>query len=562
MPNDQILIKECIRHGYNDSEIFSNENDYFEFFSSSQLLKNYNLTDEEIMDGITDGGNDGGCDAIYLFLNDLLVSTDQIANLTASRNSTLEFIIIQAKNTCSFKEDAIMKFKTVSDNLLNLSVTENDFSDRYNAVVREKFQLFKDSVRKLITSQIKIKIKYYYATLSDELHPNVQHQGDELLEIARKHFPSCKASIDYIGAKELINLYNTPEDICLPIDLADTPITLGNPISYIALVNIADYYTFITNENGTIRNSLFESNVRDYQGKNMVNTAIANTLCDDGKENEDFWLFNNGVTVLSEQITPVTSKKIQISNPEIVNGLQTSTEIYNYYSMHRDSLEHEHRNILVRFIVPENEELRDKIIFATNNQTNIPNSSLRATDNIHLQIELYFRPRGLYYDRRKNHYKNLKKRSVDIVSISFLAQCMISIILQKPDMARARPSTLLMDDETYNYLYNESLSLEVYYKAARIGKIVQKRLMSYTMLESSEKNDILFYIIYAVVAAALRKRQISFDDLAGFNVDEITDEKIDKLKAIIYNKYCELGRSSQVAKNPSFFNEVCDLIGV
>ena len=129
-------------------------------------------------------------------------------------------------------------------------------------------------------------------------------------------------------------------------------------------------------------------------------------------------------------------------------------------------------------------------------------------------------------------------------------------------MARARPSTLLMDDETYNYLYNESLSLEVYYKAARIGKIVQKRLMSYTMLESSEKNDILFYIIYAVVAAALRKRQISFDDLAGFNVDEITDEKIDKLKAIIYNKYCELGRSSQVAKNPSFFNEVCDLIGV
>ena len=58
-------------------------------------------------------------------------------------------------------------------------------------------------------------------------------------------------------------------------------------------------------------------------------------------------------------------------------------------------------------IVPDNEESRDQIIFATNNQTNIPKATLRVTDPIHLQIEMYFKSRGLFYDRRKNYYKNL-----------------------------------------------------------------------------------------------------------------------------------------------------------
>ena len=71
-------------------------------------------------------------------------------------------------------------------------------------------------------------------------------------------------------------------------------------------------------------------------------------------------------------------------------------------------------NILVRFIVPVSEEVRDDIIFATNNQTNIPKSSLRVTDPIHLQIEMYCKSRGLYYDRRKNYYKIRKRIAVKL----------------------------------------------------------------------------------------------------------------------------------------------------
>ena len=56
-------------------------------------------------------------------------------------------------------------------------------------------------------------------------------------------------------------------------------------------------------------------------------------------------------------------------------------------------------------IIHDNEESRDQIIFAANNQINIPKATLRVTDPIHLQIEMYFKSRGLFYDRRKNYYK-------------------------------------------------------------------------------------------------------------------------------------------------------------
>lgn len=42
-------------------------------------------------------------------------------------------------------------------------------------------------------------------------------------------------------------------------------------------------------------------------------------------------------------------------------------EIYNYFSENGEALESEKCSILLRIIVPDNEESRDQIIFATNN---------------------------------------------------------------------------------------------------------------------------------------------------------------------------------------------------
>ena len=210
-------------------------------------------------------------------------------------------------------------------------------------------------------------------------------------------------------------------------------------------------------------------------------------------------------------------------------------------------------------IRPKSEESRDNIIFSTNNQTSIPKSSLRVTDTIHLQIEMYFKNRGLYYDRRKNYYKNQKKKAIDIISVSFLAQCLISLVLRKPDFARARPSTLLTDEETYKYLYETNQDLEAYYKAAKVGRNIQNKLKNNGKITNTEINDILFYVIYAVVANVLKKKEISFLDLKNLNLNNITETEIITISDKIYNKYKELGGNSRIAKSQGFIDYIYSL---
>ena len=554
LTNNQILLKECLEQEFKESSGYSDINTYFEHFAASQVLKDFNLSDEEIDSGNSGGGNDGGCDSLYIFLNGELVTADQIEGLNATKGSYLDFFILQSKNTTSFGEDALMKWKTVSDNLLNMSNGLDKFSKRYNEITIESFGLFRDAMAKLVRSQVKVRFFYYYITLGIEAHSNVFMQADELKKLVKKHYPSSEVQVDFITADQLINMYNSDSETRVNLELADQPISLSEN-EYISLVKLGTYFKFITDDNLFLRKTFFEPNVRDYQGHNSVNSSIANTL--EGEGNEEFWWLNNGVTILSTDIKLITNKSLQVVNPEIVNGLQTSREIYNYFSERRERIDNDNRTILVRVIRPKSEESRDNIIFSTNNQTSIPKSSLRVTDTIHLQIEMYFKNRGLYYDRRKNYYRNQKKKAIDIISVSFLAQCLISLVLRKPDFARARPSTLLTDEETYKYLYEDNQDLEAYYKAARIGRSVQSSLKTSTDMINTEVNDILFYVIYAVVANELKKKELSFIDLKNFDLNKVTEGSISEISNRIYSKYIELGGNSRIAKSKTFIDDVC-----
>ena len=165
----------------------------------------------------------------------------------------------------------------------------------------------------------------------------------------------------------------------------------------------------------------------------------------------------------------------------------------------------------------------------------------------------------MYYDRRKNYYKNLRKKPSDIIGVSFLAQCLISIILRKPDYARARPSTLLADETIYNHLYSGEQDLEVYYKAAMIGKIV-KTALNTSHLSKSAKNDILFYVIYVVTAKILGKTDVTFNDLSIIDLTLVDNDAVNNAITMVYSKYTEKGASGSVAKSSSFINDVSEML--
>ena len=555
--NAQILLESLIEQEFQNNDNYSSISDYFEFFSASQILKNQGLSDDEVDNGIVGKGLDGGCDSIYLFLNNLLITPDVVEHISAPKDSILEMIIIQSKKTTSFGEDAVMKWKTISGNLLDLSKTTTDFMTRYNADVLEAFTTFRDTYTRLITSRVKLKFKFYYATLASELHPNVIQQAEELKDTIKGLFPNAVVEVTFVDSDTLFEMYNAVIENRVNLKFADIPIS-PNQKNYVALVDLKSYFNFIVNDEGDVRKSFFDSNVRDYQGKNNVNSSISETL--HRADDNDFWWLNNGVTVLASEATLVNNRELQIVNPEIVNGLQTSMEIYNYFSENREALESEKRSILLRIIVPDNEESRDQIIFATNNQTNIPKATLRVTDPIHLQIEMYFKSRGLFYDRRKNYYKNQGRKPAEIVGVSFLAQCLITIFLKKPDYARARPSTLLNDEKTYNELYEKNNDLEVFYRVALLGKKIQRNVRSGSDYSSAEKSDILYYVLYAVIADVLGKKNITPADIKNLDIDSITDTLIEDIRNRVYEIYKQHGGNGRVAKSAEFIQYIDNML--
>ena len=544
----QRILYELFQQEFRDAVEGTDEARFFEIFASEQIMKPFDLSDEEIEKCVLGSGNDGGCDAIFVLHNGVIITEDVLEELGNSKNAVVDLVIVQAKRETSFSERTIMNWKTTSQNLLEIGVDDTIHTTRYSEDVRNSFAIFRELYVKLLRSIGKLNIKFYYASFADEVHPNVQSQANELIAIVKKLFPGpqISVSVDFWGADKLLFAAQRQPERKLSLPLAEAPINIGTHHDFVALVNLAKYYSFIIDEDGELRKYIFESNVRDYQGHNSVNQDIQNSL--EISTGEDFWWLNNGITLLTEEASLATNKELVLKEPAVVNGLQTSNEIYRYFKQNPIAINTETRNILVRVIVPESEESRDKIILATNNQTNIPKSSLRANDPIHWQIELYFRGRSLYYDRRKNYYKNQGVKSNDIISVSFLAQCMISLLLQKPNYARARPSTLLTDDDAYARLYNQGADLDVFYNAALLGKKVETVLKKSQAYSQAEKNDILFYVIYYLVADMINKVEIGSDDVKSLDVSSISEDQILHVAQVVYSFYCSLGATGKVAK--------------
>ncbi|EPB4201220.1 TPA: AIPR family protein [Yersinia enterocolitica] len=437
-----------------------------------------------------------------------------------------------------------MKLSRLSCNLLDLSFDPDSFRGRYNNIVISKFELFRNVYFKLITRKPILNVKYYYVTKGIEIHPNVEQQIIDLKRDVSLKLTDASVEFYTIGATNLLEIYRKRDNEVFSLKLAENPLSSQGKV-FISLVKLPDYYKFITDAEGNIIRRIFEANVRDYQGKTNVNQEIQESLEMNGAR-EDFWWLNNGVTILASDVSAPGGKELVIHNPEIVNGLQTSNEIYRYFSTQR--VQEDSRGILVRVIVPDDEESRDRIIRATNSQTPIPKASLRATDAIHRDIEDFMKPRGLFYDRRKNYYKNEGKKPTEIISLAFLAQCVMSITLQKPDFARARPSTLLEDNSSYSKLYSKTNDVKSYYISGYIGKNVESLLKDKVDVSISDKNNIKFYIVYSVAALVTKNFRPGFRSLSNVSVDDFTQDIYDDAYSMVYSLYNLMGGGDKLSK--------------
>ena len=67
--NDRILLNEILKQQKNLVDPSATASEFFELFTAEQILKDFDLSYEEIESGIIGGGNDGGVDSMYVLVN-------------------------------------------------------------------------------------------------------------------------------------------------------------------------------------------------------------------------------------------------------------------------------------------------------------------------------------------------------------------------------------------------------------------------------------------------------------------------------------------------------------
>lgn len=390
--NDRIILDQVLRDTKAETAPDLSDADFFEIFCASQVLKDHDLSYDEIESGIVHGGNDGGIDCAYILVNGELVLDDTDLN-SYKRDVVIELSILQVKSRAGFSEGAIDRLISTSSDLFDLSKQPENLAQSYNDRLLAFFSLFRSTHNALAARFPKLRVQFSYATKGAEVHPNVRRKAKALEEHVQKFFSSCTADVYFFGAFELLERARQQPRKSYPLTLAENPISSSGAVGFISLVRLRDYYKFIIDDAQKLNRTLFEANVRDYQGNVEVNCGIQESLQD--SQGEDFWWLNNGITVIAAKATQ-SGKTLMIEDPCIVNGLQTSTEIYKHFRL--STADDDERNVLMRVIVPSDPEMQDRIIKATNSQTPIPTASLHATEKIHRDIEEFIKPYGYFYD--------------------------------------------------------------------------------------------------------------------------------------------------------------------
>jgi len=175
---------------------------------------------------------------------------------------------------------------------------------------------------------------------------------------------------------------------------------------------------------------LFSRNVRGYLGETGINRGMENTL---EKEPEFFWYFNNGITIVCDDAKRIIRQGrdiLQVTNPQVINGQQTTRTIHKQASSGKGA------SVVVRVIrVPRDPEegteqfeaLVSQIVGATNWQNSIRPSDLMCNDRRQIEIQRQFRKLGYLYIRKRQTRSEAKRQSGGHVSF----------MLKKEDLAQA-----------------------------------------------------------------------------------------------------------------------------
>lgn len=415
----------------------------FEHFANYAIVSKLNRSSFELEDVHTGSGGDCAIDGLCLVVNGkIVIDIDELNEVVdGPGHLDAEIIFVQSKTTSSFSGSDIGSF---------IHGVKDFLSDEPMLVQNERVKEIKTLWDAVISKSSYMVNRRPYCKLFYVCTGKwVEDQNlMAVIEGGKKELESIgifdDVAITPNGASEIQKLYHETKNKLSTTITFQNRITLpdieGVKEAYLGVVPFQEFVKLIQDENQTIH-SIFDDNVRDFQGENAVNKRIKETLTL-GKFNL-FCVLNNGITVVASSLTPA-GNRFTLRDYQIVNGCQTSNVLHECQKL----IGVEEVSVPIKIVVTESDDIKTEITLATNSQTEVRTEQLEALSVFQKRLELYFNAEKasikLYYERRSQQYNSLAGvKRTQIVSIPIQIKSFASIFLDSPHLVSGYYGTIV-----------------------------------------------------------------------------------------------------------------------
>ena len=436
----------------------------FEHFINKCIVNKYVVERFNPDDIMTDEG-EKGLDGVAILINEKLVSTrdEAISIINDSKSLDVKFIFIQSKTSDSFSGSEIGDFVYGVKAFFEDAFRRPTTNEKMEQLIEIKDEIYKYSVyfEKAPTLDL------FYACCGKWNSENgLQKRIDTEIEPLKNTDDFSNVEFfKYDSEKIIITYKEMKKKISRNFDMEKKvtfPSIEGVTQAYIGFVKCKDFIKILEDSDGNMLTNIFEDNVRDFQGYNIINQEIKATINDE-VDQARFAILNNGITIVAKNIK-VTGDNVELFDYQIVNGCQTSYVLFDNKNSIRDN-----SYLVLKIIEVKNEVISDRVIFTTNRQTEVKSEAFIATKKFHKELQDFYnsieQEYKLYYERRSKQYDLSDIISKNkVVTLTTQIVSYISMFLNEPHSTHRYYGELL---EAYkNKLFLDNDAHEVYYISA------------------------------------------------------------------------------------------------
>lgn len=451
----------------------------------NEFAKKFGITRTETNDDdvFEDFGN-------YVVASTLLEEElDNVKSVSTNKAQGIDGIVIIVNNRLVTEEADLGKFGPTEAIKIKIgfiqSTTKNSFDE-------QKFSAFTDEVVKFLTGAIDIEP---YSTIYKKLLDESGNFIDRIEETPHTSlfFLSARTAhnvgIEKINSeKTKITSRNEIENKCLLEKISvlqkeevkveyekiskfhsiqikfenNIPLSSAENVelSLLATVKFSELKKLILTSDKNLKEKLFIENVRNYIGSTPVNLDIKKTL-DAVAERNYFPFLNNGLAIICDKIErhPVKEKEFTLTFPRIINGCQTTNELFKKFKESADENSIDNIEIVAKVISTNDNNLKKMIIYAANNQNSI-DKDLQSLNEFHEKIETYYlgkdeRAFHIYFERLRGQHSNVNP-PYSRVNIETLARVFISVFLRKPHEMKSNAVSVIDKFQKEGKIFNSS----------------------------------------------------------------------------------------------------------